>query len=79
MRYKEIDMFGMLTILFTKPVRLIKNLNLNLSRDLNSSSLNLTMIPAINRVKNDKFDNNLLKMDWIVSNQTNLTARILKI
>ena len=49
MRYKSFDMFGMLTIEFTKPIRLIENLNLNLSRDFNSSNLNLTMIPALNR------------------------------
>ena len=45
-KYRGFDMFGMLSIEFSKPVRLIQNLNLNLSRDLNSSNLNLTMIPA---------------------------------
>ena len=46
MRYISFDMFGILTMGFDKPVRLIKNLDLNLDRDLNSSNLNISMIPA---------------------------------
>ena len=61
-------MFGMLSIEFSKPVRLIQNLNLNLSRDLNSSNLNLTMIPALIRKKDENFNKDLLTMNWSVSN-----------
>ena len=64
----EFDMFGILTLGFAKPVRLIKNLNLNLSRDLNSSNLNLTMIPALNRDQDENFYENSIKMSWTVSN-----------
>ena len=64
----EFDMFGMLTLGFAKPVRLVNNLNLNLSRDLNSSNLNLTMIPALNRDQDEDFDENSIKMNWSVSN-----------
>ena len=46
MKYISFDMFGMLTMGFDRPVRLIKNLDLNLSRDLNASNLNISMIPA---------------------------------
>ena len=60
-------MFGMLKLGFNKPVRLIKNLNLNLSRDLNSSNLNLTMIPALNRDKDENFNKDSLKLNWTVS------------
>ena len=61
-------MFGMLSIEFSKPVRLIQNLNLNLSRDLNSSNLNLTMRPALIRKKDENFNKDLLTMNWSVSN-----------
>ena len=46
MKYIGFDMFGMLTMGFDRPVRLIKDLDLNLSTDLNSSNLNISMIPA---------------------------------
>ena len=68
MRLKSFDMFGMLTIEFTKAVRLIENLNLTLSRYINSSNLNLTMIPALNRNQNENFNKDSLKMNWEVSN-----------
>ena len=72
-------MFGMLTIIFSRPVRTIKDLGLNIFRDLNSSNLNLTAIPTLNRNTFEDFDPNSLLMDWNVSNQTNLTEGVLRI
>ena len=79
MKIRDLDMFGMLTIIFSRPVRTIKDLGLNIFRDLNSSNLNLTAIPALNRITFEDFDPNSLLMDWNVSNQTNLTEGVLRI
>ena len=61
-------MFGMLTIIFDHPVRTIKDLGLNITNDLNSSNLNLTAIPALNRNSFEDFDPNSLIFGWVVSN-----------
>ena len=79
MKIRDLDMFGMLTIIFSRPVRTIEGLGLNITRDLNSSNLNLTAIPALNRHTFEDFDPTSLIMNWTVSNQTNLTAGVLRI
>jgi len=61
-------MFGMLTIIFDHPVRTIKDLGINITKDLNSSNLNLMAIPALNRDSFEDFDPNSLIFDWVVSN-----------
>ena len=79
MRIKNLDIFGMLTIAFEKPVRTIENFDINLFRDLNPINLNLKIIPAMDRDSLEDFNSNSTDLNWTVSNETNLAEGILKI
>ena len=75
----DIDMFSMVTITLDKPIKTIENANVNITRDLNSSNLNLEILIALNRDKFEGFNLNSTQFIWTVSNQTNLIAGIIKI
>lgn len=72
-------MFSMVTITLDKPIKTIENANVNITRDLNSSNLNLEILIALNRDKFEGFNLNSTQFIWTVSNQTNLIAGIIKI
>ena len=48
MKITDIDMFGVCTITFDQAVRTIKDFELNIFRDFNSSNLNLEIFTALN-------------------------------
>ena len=73
------DMFGILTIELAQPVRTIENFEINIFRDMNPSNLQLKIIPALFRDEYEGFNPDSIKMNWTISNQTNLTAGIIKI
>ena len=72
-------MFSMVTITLDKPIKTIENANVNITRDLNSSNLNLEILIALNRDKFEGFNLNSTQFIWTVINQTNLIAGIIKI
>ncbi len=79
MTAKGPDMFGIVTIELSQPVKLIEDFNVNIFRDINPSNLHLEIIPALFRDEHEGFNPDSIKMNWTISNQTNLTAGIIKI
>ena len=73
------DMFGIVTIELDQPVRTIENFEINIFRDMNPSNLQLKIIPALLWDEYEGFNPDSIKMNWTISNQTNLTAGIIKI
>ena len=72
-------MFGMLTIESDKPLITAEGFDIDIFRDINPSNLHLEIIPALSRDKFEGFNPNSIKLNWTISNQTNLTAGIIKI
>ena len=72
-------MFGIITIESEKPLRIIEGFDIDIFRDINPSNLHLEIIPALSRNYYEGFNPDSIKMNWTISNQTNLTAGIIKI
>ena len=70
-------MFGIVTIESDKPLKIIDGMDI--FRDINPSNLNLEIIPALFRNKFEGFNPDSIKLNWTISNETNLTAGIIKI
>ena len=73
------DMFAIVTIELAQPVKTIDGYDINIFRDINPSNLILEIIPALLRDKFEGFNPDFIRMNWTISNQTNLTAGIIKI
>ena len=61
------DMFGIVKIELSQPVRTIDGFNIDIFRDINPSNLHLEIIPALHRDKFEGFNANSIKLDWIIS------------